>query len=185
PQVGALVIAAFAALGALRAGGLGGLGFAAVILGAMGGGVLVPVRGQTLEQWAPLSVRFLLGRFSGAARFRSQRAQLGHLVLLPDGQLDPQPAAAPQATPGELAEVELLEVTLSRYEDARLGVAVDRGAHSYTATVRVSGRAFALLGPEDREARLEEYGAVLAALARDDSPVRRVAWIERTLPADA
>ena len=51
--------------------------------------------------------------------------------------------------------------------------------------MRVSGRAFALLGPDDREARLEEYGAVLAALARDDSPVRRVAWIERTLPADA
>ena len=25
---------------------------------------------------------------------------------------------------------------------------------------------------------------MLAALARDDSPVRRVAWIERTLPAD-
>jgi hypothetical protein len=51
--------------------------------------------------------------------------------------------------------------------------------------VRVAGRAFALLGPEDREARLEEYGAVLAALARDGSPVRRISWIERTLPADA
>jgi hypothetical protein len=51
--------------------------------------------------------------------------------------------------------------------------------------VRVSGRAFALLAPEEREARLEEYGAVLAALARDDSPVRRISWIERTLPADA
>jgi hypothetical protein len=49
----------------------------------------------------------------------------------------------------------------------------------------VNGRAFALLAPEEREARLEEYGAVLAALARDDSPLRRVAWTERTLPADS
>jgi hypothetical protein len=26
---------------------------------------------------------------------------------------------------------------------------------------------------------------VLAALARDGSPIRRISWIERTLPADA
>ena len=74
---------------------------------------------------------------------------------------------------------------MSRYDHARLGVVKDRRARTFTATVRVSGRAFALLGPEDREARLEEYGAVLAALARDGSPVRRISWIERTLPADA
>jgi hypothetical protein len=94
----------------------------------------------------------------------------------------PQP---PDARPSELADLEFLEVTLSRYDHARLGVVKDRRASTFTATVRVAGRAFALLGPEDREARLEEYGAVLAALARDGSPVRRISWIERTLPADA
>jgi hypothetical protein len=184
-QLCGFILAGLGSLGALRLGGVGGLGLAVAILTLAAGVVLVPVRGQTLEQWAPLTVRFVLGRFSGAARFRACRAQLGHLVLLPSGGLDPQPAQPPAARPGELAELEFLEVTLSRYDHARLGVVKDRRAHTFTATVRVSGRAFALLGPEDREARLEEYGAVLAALARDGSPIRRVSWIERTLPADA
>jgi hypothetical protein len=184
-QLCGFILAGLGALGALRLGGVGGLAIAIAVLAVAAGLVLIPVRGQTLEQWAPVSVRFLLGRFSGASRFRAQRAQLGHLVALPNGSLDPQPAQPPQGRPGELAELEFLEVTLSRYEHARLGVVKDRRAHTFTATVRVCGRAFALLGPEDREARLEEYGAVLAALARDGSPVRRVSWIERTLPADA
>ena len=106
------------------------------------------------------------------------------MVALPGGALDPQPPAPPSSLPGELAELELLEVSLPRYEHAKLGVAKDRRAGTFTAAVRVQGRAFALLGPEEREQRLEEYGGLLAALARDDSPVRRVAWIERTLPAD-
>ena len=184
PQLCAFILAGLGALGALRLGGIAGLALALAILAIATGIVLIPVRGQTLEQWAPLTVRFLLGRFSGAARFRARRAQLGHLVALPNGRLDPQPATPPDARPGELGELEFLEVTLSRYQQARLGVVKDRRARTFTATLRVAGRAFALLGPEDREARLEEYGAVLAALARDGSPVRRISWIERTLPAD-
>jgi len=184
PQLCALILSGLGAIGALRLGGIAGLALALAIVALAAGVVLIPVRGQTLEQWAPLTVRFLLGRFSGASRFRAQRAQLGHLVALPTGGLDPQPARPPEARPGELGELEFLEVALSRYDRARLGVVKDCRARTFTATVRVSGRAFALLAPEEREARLEEYGAVLAALARDGSPVRRISWIERTLPAD-
>jgi len=184
-QLCGLIVGGLGALAALHASGLGGLALALAILAAVAALVLIPVRGQTLEQWAPTTVRFLFARSSGRARFRSQRAQVGHLIELPEGGLDPRPAVPPDARPAELAELELLEVTLARYDGARLGVVKDRRAGTFTATVRVSGRAFALLGAEEREARLEEYGAVLAALARDDSPLRRVAWIERTLPADA
>jgi hypothetical protein len=185
PQLAGLIVGGLGALGALRGGGLGALALAAVIIAAAAAVVLIPLRGQTLEQWAPTTIRFLLARFSGAARFRSQRAQLGHLVQLPDGQLNPTPAAEPDARPAELADIELLEVPLSRYDGARLGAAKDTRNGTFTATLRVSGRAFALLAPDEREARLEEYGALLAALARDDSAVRRITWIERTLPADA
>jgi hypothetical protein len=185
PQLCGLILGGVGALVALRTGGIVALILAVAIITAAAGVVLIPLRGQTVEQWAPTSVRFLLGRFSGATRFRSQRAQLGHLVELPHGDLDPKPAGEPDARPSELADVELLEVAMSRYQGALLGVAKDRSAGTLTATLRVSGRAFALLAPEEREARLEEYGAVLAALARDDSPVRRITWIERTLPADA
>jgi hypothetical protein len=185
PQIVILVGGGVLAIGALRAGALTGLALALLLLAAAAALALIPLRGQTLEQWAPVLVRYALGRVDGSARFRSQRGQLGHLVRLPSGRLDPQPPVAPEARPAELAEIELLEVALARYDQALLGVVKDRRARTYTATVRVSGRAFALLAPEEREQRLEEYGAVLAALARDDTPVRRVNWIERTLPADA
>ena len=185
PQVVILVAGGGLALSALHAGALAGLALALLILAGAAALALIPLRGQTLEQWTPIVARYALGRIDGSARFRAQRGQLGHLVMLPSGRLDPRPPTPGEARPAELADLELLEVALARYDQAPLGVVKDRHARTYTATVRVSGRAFALLAPEEREARLEEYGAVLAALARDDSAIRRVSWIERTLPADA
>lgn len=184
PQLAGFILTGALALGALRLGGLGGLALALLLLAIAAGVLLVPVRGHTLEQWAPLSVRFLLGRYTRRARFQAQRAQLGHIVTLPSGGLDPRVPVEPWSLPGELADIELLEGELTRYDRARFGVAKDTRARTYTATLRVRGRAFSLLGPDEQEQRLADYGAVLAALARDDSPVRRIGWIERTLPGD-
>lgn len=184
PQLAGFVVAGALALGALRLDGLLGLALVLLVACAAAGILLVPLRGHTIEQWAPILARFALARYGGRARFRAQRAQLGHVVALPDGPLDPLPALEPWSLPGELADVQLLEGALSRYDGARFGVAADRRAHTFTAALRVRGRAFALLGAAEREQRLADYGAVLSALARDDCPVRRVAWIERTLPAD-
>ena len=184
PQLVGFILVGALALGALRLGGLGGLALALSLLMIAASVLLVPVRGRTIEQWTPLVVRFLLGRYSGRARFQAQRAQLGHVVTLPTGELDPQRPQDPTSLPAELADLEFLEGELVHYAGARFGVAKDARARTFTAALRVRGRAFALLGPAEREQRLQDYGAVLAALARDDSAVRRVAWIERTLPGD-
>ena len=180
PQLAGLIVAGALALASLRAGGFGALALAIVVAGLVASVVIVPVRGQTLEQWTPVVVRFLIGR--GQARFRAQAALVGHVVRLPSGQLDPQPVAPPHDRPAELADIELLECELSAYDRALLGVAKDRRAGTYTAAVRVQCRAFELLSPDERQQRLEEYGGVLAALARDDSPLRRISWVERALP---
>ena len=186
PQLCGLALAAFGALGALRVGGAGGLA-------ARGGDRrrgrerrARPAAGADARAVGAPRPRGSCSAASPAPRGSARSARSsGTSCASRTARWTRSPPGRPRAGPAELAELELLEVTLSRYEHARLGVVKDRRAHTYTATVRVSGRAFALLAPEDREARLEEYGAVLAALARDDSPVRRVAWIERTLPADA
>ena len=185
PQLLGFVVAGALALALLRVGGLGALALALVCLVLAACVLLVPVHGRTLEQWAPMTVRFLLGRYGSRSRFQAQRAQLGHLVTLPAGGLDPQPPEAPSALPAELADLEFLEARLAQYENARFGVVKDRGARTFTAALRIRGRAFALLAPDERDQRLQDYGAVLAALARDDCPVRRIAWIERTLPGDS
>ena len=184
PQLAGFILAGALALAALRFGGLAGLALAVGLLVLAAGVLLVAVRGHTLEQWAPITLRFLLARYGSRARFRSQRAQLGHVVTLPTGELDPQRPVEPWSLPGELADLEFLEGQLARYEHARFGAVKDVRARTLTAALRVRGRAFALLGPAEREQRLADYGAVLAALARDDSAVRRIAWVERTLPGD-
>jgi hypothetical protein len=183
-QLAGFIVVGALSLAALRLGGLAGMTLALGLLAAAGGVLLIPLRGRTLQQWLPVTVRFLLGRYSARARFQAQRAQLGHLVALPDGGLDPQRPAESWSLAGELAGLEFLEGQLVAYQGARFGAVKDTRACTFTAALHVRGRAFALLGPAEREQRLADYGAVLAALARDDSPVRRIAWVERTLPGD-
>jgi hypothetical protein len=182
PQLAGLIVAGALALASLRVGGLGALALAIAVAGLTASVLIVPVKGQTLDQWIPIVIRFLTGR--DRSRFRARAALLGHVVSVPRGGLDPQPVRPPHDRPAELADIELLECELSAYDGALLGVAKDRWAGTYTCAVRVQCRAFELLSPEEREQRLEEYGGVLAALARDDSPLRRVSWVERALPGD-
>jgi hypothetical protein len=184
PQLLGFVAAGAVALGALRIGGLGGVALALGVLGLAGAVLTVSVRGHTPEQWMPLLMRWQWDRLGGRARYRSQRARVGHIVGLPAGGLEPLRPREPWCWPAELEGLQFLEGALARYEGARFGAVKDRRAGTFTATLRVRGGAFALLGVQEREQRLAQYGAVLAALARDGSAVRRVAWIERTLPAD-
>ncbi|HEX4365131.1 MAG TPA: SCO6880 family protein [Solirubrobacteraceae bacterium] len=184
PQLVGFILAGLVALGFLNAGGFGGLVLAIAVVGLATAILMVPLRGHTLDEWAPLTIRHLFGRFNGTTRFRAQRGQAGHLAIVPDGELDPEPVDEPTSVPAELAGLEYLESELPGYDDTPFGVIVDRRARTMTAVLRCQGQAFALLGAEERERRLADYGGVLAALARDDSPLRRIAWTERTLPAN-
>jgi hypothetical protein len=134
----------------------------------------------------PLVVgRFAGWRGAGATRFLDLAvvfALCAVVVTLPDGELEPRAPEAPFSWPAELAGLELLECGLSSYDGARLGVAADRHARTFTAALCVRGQAFALLSPAEREQRLADYGSLLAALARDQSAIRRIAWVERALP---
>src|SRR5271166_852489 len=129
PQLLGFIVAGALALAALRFGGLGGLALALGLLALAASVLLVPVRGRTLEQWAPVAVRFLFARHRSRARFLSQRAQVGHVVSLPTGELDPQRPSEPWAMPAELSDLEFLEGQLAQYEGARFGVVKDSRAH--------------------------------------------------------
>jgi hypothetical protein len=61
----------------------------------------------------------------------------------------------------------------------------DARAGSYTGVLQVRGRAFALLDAEQQARVVEAWAAILAGFSRDRSPVRRLQWIERTLPDTA
>jgi len=184
PQIVGFVAFGVIALAILGSGGFGGLLAALAVMGVAVTVLILPLRGHTLEEWAPVLIRFLIGRLARQHRFRGQLAQTGHVIAIPIGGLDPRPAAEPESTPAELCGLEFLEVELTDFNLARMGAIKDRNAKTFTAVLACQGSAFALMDPEEREARLADYGSVLSSLARDGSPIRRVSWYERTVPGD-
>jgi len=172
-QVALIALAAALGLGALYGiGGWAGLLIALALIGTAVVAALMPFEGRTLEAWAPIAVRWLL---------RSRRR--GYRSISPGAGFEQGGdglAIREASLPEELAGLRMLEVP---YASDRVGVIHDRAAGTYTVAIAVRAAAFGLLDGAEQERKLEAWGSVLASLARDGSPVRRLQWIERTLPA--
>jgi hypothetical protein len=63
-----------------------------------------------------------------------------------------------------------------------MGVVHDTRARTVTAALSVRGQSFALLGPDEQDRRVGGWSSVLASLAREGSPVRRVQWLAASFP---
>jgi hypothetical protein len=182
-QVAGIVVAGVLAIALLRIGGILSLLLVASEVGLALCVVGVRFAGHTALEWVPVTVRFAFARTAGHAGWRSEQARMGHVTRLATrAEVDPHDVHAPVSLPAELSELELLEVRLPRFGGVAMGVVHDKRAHTYTATIRCEARAFYLLGESERETMLASYGALLTTFASDDSPVRRIAWYERTLP---
>ncbi|MDQ6915278.1 MAG: hypothetical protein M3155_05625 [Actinomycetota bacterium] len=134
-----------------------------------------PVYGRTAEQWAPILWAWSLGRARGRTHYRSPAPSCGHRGP-PDGA-----AELSVALPDEVGSIDLLAAPL---RGEQIGVVRDRAAHTYTAVLAVRVRSFGLLDRGEQERRLAGWGSVLAGLAREHSPIRRLQWVERTVPSD-
>ncbi|HEY8083327.1 MAG TPA: SCO6880 family protein [Solirubrobacterales bacterium] len=174
-QVAVLALSAAIGLGALYAlRSWLGLAVAMLIVGGAAAVVVLPFEGRTLEAWAPLGIRWLL---------RSREEKRGYRSRAPRAGVRPGaegPVVCEASLPDELAGLRMLEVP---YGADQVGVIRDRAAGTYTVAIAVRAGAFGLLDAAEQERKLDAWGSVLASLARDGSPVRRLQWIERTLPA--
>jgi hypothetical protein len=130
--------------------------------------IAFPLEGRTPAEWVPVALRFGLGRRRGAYRSAAPGAGFRD---------DGEPAAV--SLPPELSGVELLSVPYGRHE---VGVICERGAGTYTAAIAVRAGAFALRDAAEQSRALESWGGVLATCAREGSALRRIQWIERTVP---
>src|SRR5438067_3078440 len=148
-------------------------GFLLVLVAA--GFCFWPIAGRSAEEWLPIATRHGRRRATGQNRYRSGSPQSGARVG--DGGR-PEPAVA---LPEPAAGLELLAAPL---RGETVGVIKDRRARSYTAALAVRVTSFGLLDRAEQEARQAGWGGVLASLAREGSPVTRVQWVERTVPAD-
>jgi hypothetical protein len=167
-QLTFLLIGAIAAVAGLAAGPLGAL-LGMLVLATTTAAALVPVGGRTAEQWLPALVAYLLARRVNGGRTTWRRPR-------PPRSGDP----VTLGLPGPLARLVMTEPTVDG--DRTVAVVHDPAAGTLTAVAAVRGSTFALADAADKDRRVAAWGALLAGLARDGSPVRRLAWLERTLP---
>ena len=137
---------------------------------------VTPVARRTAEEWAPVVASFALRCALGRARFRSEVPTRGATASLRGGRaILNQPDAQP---PPALRGVRIVEAD---YRRGSLGVLVSARGRRVVAVLACRVTAFALLDAEAQERRLAKWGLVLSSAA--GTAVRRIQWIERTVPA--
>src|SRR5918996_3737135 len=131
-----------------------------------------PMAGRAADEWLPIASRFTARRVRGRNRYLSASPQAGM------SESRPQPVVS---LPAAAAGLELLAAPL---RGEAVGVVKDRRARTYTAALAVRVSSFGLLDRAEQEARQAAWGGVLSSMAREGSPVSRIQWVERTVPAD-
>lgn len=170
------VLAGAAVLGLLALyviGGAAGVVFTLLMLLIGAAAIFLPVSGRTVDEWTPVIARWYWRRRKTGGQYRSSSPGLGMRVG-EGGEQEHVPSLPP-----ELEGLELLSIP---YGSDHVGVMCDRGEGTYTVALAVRAGAFALRDTAEQERALEAWGAVLAGCARDGSPVRRIQWIEQTVP---
>lgn len=155
----------------------GGAGIVAALAVAFGAVVFCfwPIGGRSAEEWLPIAGRHAVRRVRGRHVFVSGAPQAG---VRPGAEGRPEPVVRlPEAGRD-------LELLAAPFQGEQVGVIKDRRARTYTAALAVKVTSFGLLDRGEQESRQSGWGGVLAGLAREGSPVSRIQWIERTVPAD-
>jgi hypothetical protein len=169
-QLAVGAIGCLMALIALRVPRVGGV-VAILVLAATGVAACWHVAGRTPGAWVPVAASWLRRR--GAQPERCDVAGVGTTLG----------GSARAAPPAALAGVHITAAPEVSGSPA-MGVVRDVKAGTLLAMLAVRGRSFSLLDPTEKQRRLDAWGAVLAGLCRDGSPVHRVQWIERATPGE-
>src|SRR5262245_36127407 len=134
-----------------------------------------PIAGRSADEWLPVVGAFAVRRALHGHEHRSTSPLAG--FTSGNGE---QPRAL-VSLPPPAEGLELLKVP---FRGESVGVLKDRRARTYAAVLAVKVSSFGLRDRSEQEARQAGWGAVLAGLAREGSPVSRIQWLERTVPAD-
>jgi hypothetical protein len=139
--------------------------------------VLIPLGRRGVDEWAPIAALFAVRWIAGRRRFGSRAPTRGSFAC---GLAGGVPAIrAPTADPPPaLRDVRILE---GAYRDHPIGVLASQRGRRLTAVLGCRVVAFALLDSEAQERRLARWGLLLSGAA--GTPIRRIQWVERTVPA--
>ncbi len=152
-----------------------GLFVACGLVLAVGAFCFWPLSGRSAEEWLPIAAAHTKRRMLGAHRRASAAPDFGVRVGesgRPEPVVDLPPA------------VQGLELLAAPFRGETVGVVKDIRMKTYTAMLAVRVTSFGLLNRSEQEARQAGWGGLIAGLAREGTPVSRVQWVERTVPAD-
>ncbi|HSR24081.1 MAG TPA: SCO6880 family protein, partial [Candidatus Eisenbacteria bacterium] len=174
-QLVALGVGVLGAVTAIRSGpSIVSLLTGLLIASLMGLVALMPVGHLTIEQWAPAVAGYLWRGLKGQRRWTSRAHLAGHRVAAPLWQ--PQPRS--------LQGVEILGLGPIVAGGREMGYLKDRRRAAYAAVLAVRGDSFALLDRAEQDLRVGMWSSVIAGFGLRSSVIRRLQWVDRTLPED-
>jgi hypothetical protein len=148
-----------------------------VVLGAAAGVSLCCVSGRPLLGWIPLVMRWLVRRVSPPGL--SAEPQSGRVLGAASSRL-PGPVRSKANLASGISVVQVPAEPggpeIGMWRDSRFG--------TLGAVLPVQGRSLALLDPDVQVQRLDAWRAVLGALARPGTPLRRVQWVQASQSGD-
>jgi hypothetical protein len=151
---------------------------ATLLFGSAVSAAVVPLGSRTLDEWVPVAGAFALRLTAGRGSHRSPLPVSGMRALIPRSPSRTAVKEPDPAPPPCLRGVRIIEAT---YHNRPLGIVSEHAGRRLTAVLACRALAFALLDPEAQERRLARWGLVLAGAA--NTPIRRLQWVERTVPA--
>ncbi len=147
-----------------------GAGLAFLLLAGSAVVALWPRAGRPLVSWLPVAAGWVRRRSSGCTLAAQPLAGQGRRAMRGPPLRDTGPAG-----------IVLVEADGGPGQEA-LGLIRDRRYGTWAAVVPVLGRSFVLLDVEAQVAQLEAWRAVLGALARPGTPLRRLQWLHCSAP---
>ncbi len=138
---------------------------------------LAPVGRRTAEEWLPIVAAFALGRLRGRGTFRSGAPTRGSLAGEVRGRRPILASPVPHPPPS-LPGVRIAEAA---YRGRPVGILASERGRRAVAVLACRVIAFSLLDAAAQERRLARWGLVLSGAA--GTAIRRLQWVERTVPA--
>jgi Putative type VII ESX secretion system translocon, EccE len=138
---------------------------------------LAPVGRRTAEQWVPVLAAFAFGRLRGRTTFRSGAPASGSLV----GEVRRRTPVLGSPVPDPPRSLRGVRIAEAAYRDRPVGILTSERGRRAVAVLACRVVAFSLLDAAAQERRLGRWGLVLSGAA--GTPIRRLQWVERTVPA--
>jgi len=177
-QAAVLAAGGLAAIAVLdRAPTAAGAVTATLVFGLSAALAIVPVGRRTAEEWIPVVAAFALGALRRRTTFRSGAPGRGSLARGIRSRMPVLDRPIPDPPPS-LRGVRIDEAS---HRDRPVGILTSERGRRAVAVLACRVIAFSLLDPAAQERRLGRWGLVLSGAA--GTPIRRLQWVERSVPA--